>query len=523
MGLKLDVNHAATPMSFLTTNAIASRNRFSSVLTRCLSSTSAARPRDGRFSVVTDVDLAHFRDTLGDNGVITDGNALASFNVDWMKRYHGNSTLALRPRSTAQVAAVMEYCNSRCLAVVPQGGNTGLVGGCVAVHDEVILCLSDMDEITSFDATSGVAVVQAGVVLDNLDKHIEPHGYRVPLDLGAKNRCQIGGNVATNAGGTRFLRLGTLRASVLGIEAVLPDGRVLDALTTVRKDNTGYDLKQLFIGSEGTLGIITKVAIACAPRSAALHTVVLQVRQFSNVVQLLYAARTELGEVLSAFEYMDTSSVTLAVKHMEDVGYPLQPDGCCGYVLIETAGSNGAHDRAKLDRFVTHAAENGFVFNSVIAEDDKQAASFWKLRESLPGALVRAGRGGTLKYDISVPVDKFEDALHTAKAKLEHLEHCHVVGWGHIGDGNLHLNAAVSIESDFRHAQAALEPWVYEYTQMHGGSVSAEHGLGQMKVDVLHYSKSKVSVDVMHIIKSSIDENGICNPYKVLPWLHHRL
>lgn len=500
----------------------------STALLRCLRTTTtpyrlhrrlsalATTPRDDTFATLTPADINHFRTVLGDSGVVTDVDDLAPLNTDWMGRYHGHSTLALRPRTTAQVSSILAHCHARRLALVPQGGNTGMVGGSVPVHDEVLLCLSAMSDIVSFDANSGVAVAEAGVILDALDVHVEKHGFRVPLDLGAKGSCQLGGNVATNAGGSRFLRYGSLRASVLGLEAVLPDGRVLDALTTLRKDNTGYDVKQLFIGSEGTLGVITKVAIACAPKSAAVHTVVLQVDHFKRVEVLLGLARETLGEVLSAYEYMDAASVRLALAELDHVSLPLEEEGAAGYVLIETAGCDGEHDRAKLDVFVEKAFESGAAYNGVVAENETQAAALWELRESLSEALVRAGRGGTLKYDISLPIERFDEAIQVARGKVGHLKSAEVVGFGHVGDGNLHLNVAVGVADELGLAKEALEPWVYEYVREHRGSVSAEHGLGQMKAHAILYSKSNVAVELMKVIKKAVDERGICNPYKVL-------
>lgn len=476
---------------------------------RNLSMAAVAGTRDDRFATLTDDDVAHFRKVLGDASVITDASELEPYNADWMGRYKGRSMIALKPRSTEDVAAIMTHCNQRRLAVVPQGGNTGLVGGSVPVHDEVILSLSAMKQVESFDTADGVAVVQAGVILETLDAHVRPHGYRAPLDLGAKGSCHVGGNVATNAGGSRMVRDGPLRAAVLGLEAVLPDGRILDALTTLRKDNTGYDVKQLFIGSEGTLGIITRIALTCAPRSSTCHTVALAIEDFRQVAGLLQASKAHLGTALHAYEYMDSASVRLAKKtlsHVENV--PLDPDAANCFLLIDAADSNS------LEQFVEHAFESSAAVDGVIAENDTQAAALWELRESMSEAVVRAGKAGTLKYDVSLPINMFEDAVSQARERVG--EGAEVVGWGHIGDGNLHLNVAIEDGGNLEAAKSALEPWIYEYVSSHRGSVSAEHGIGQMKAHALRYSKSDVAVDLMRSIKQSLDPNGICNPYKVL-------
>jgi D-2-hydroxyglutarate dehydrogenase len=478
---------------------------------------SASVLRDDRFALLNDTDIAFFERTLGPNAVITDPTDLQAYNNDWMGRYSGAANVALRPRETSCIADIMRYCNERRIAVVPQGGNTGLVGGSVPVFDEVILSLSAMNKILSFDETSGHVVAEAGVILEALDGFVGDKGYRVPLDLGAKGSCQIGGNVATNAGGSRFLRYGSLRGSVLGLEVVLPDGRVMDTLTCLKKDNTGYDLKQLHIGGEGTLGIITKVSMSCPIRSSSINTAVVKVENFANVVKLLHLTKLRLGEILSAFEFMDAQSVNMASRELSHVSNPLETSDAesCSYVLIESSGSDSEHDRIKLDRFVEEAFEQGLAVDGVVAESTAQADALWDLRESLPEAVMKAGKaGGTLKYDVSLPLSSFYDLVEESRAQLEGL--ADVVGWGHIGDGNLHLNIAVRDRKSFDMARRKIEPWVYEWVSKHRGSISAEHGLGQMKAGAIGYSKSQVAIDIMRLIKNTLDPNGICNPYKVL-------
>lgn len=481
--------------------------------------------RDSRFKELTQADVAHFRSVLGPSAVVTDPADLEALNVDWMGRYTGSSKVALKPKTTEQVSSIMGYCHSHRLPVVPQGGNTGLVGGGVPVFDEVIISTSAMNTIESFDEASGVVVAQAGVVLETLDNFVGQAGYRVPLDLGAKGSCQIGGNVATNAGGSRFIRYGSLRGSVLGLEAVLPDGRVLDTLTTLRKDNTGYDLKQLMIGGEGTLGIITRLAIACPIKSSSVDTIIVKVDDFDNVKSLLRMAKEKLGEILSAYEFMDKQSVDLALKHLSHVSDPLRDEtenesvaaSGSGLVLVECAGSNAEHNRVKLESFLESAFEDGLVSNGVIAESETQSNALWELRESLPEAIVKAGTGGTLKYDFSLPLSSFYEIVELARQKVAGIDGVEIVGWGHIGDGNLHLNIALTSPSTAAAVKERLEPWVYEFVARCRGSVSAEHGLGQMKADAIGYSKANTAVDVMRVIKNALDEKGICNPYKMLP------
>lgn len=474
--------------------------------------------RDSRFKQISAADVQAFRQILGDNAVITNEDDLAAFNVDWMNRYRGASTIALRPTSTDHVSQIMQYCNHHRIAVVPQGGNTGLVGGSVPVFDELILSLSAMNQIQHFDEASGVVTTQAGVVLEALDNYVGAAGYRVPLDLGAKGSCQIGGNVATNAGGSRFVRYGPLRASVVGMEAVLPDGRVFDAMTTVRKDNTGYDLKQLMIGAEGTLGIITRLAIACPMKSSCIDTMVVHVTSADRIAPLLRLAKQSLGEVLSAIEFMDSSSVRMADKNLSHVSDPLgiPDDPQHSLVLIECAGSNAEHNREKLEHFLEAAFEQELVADGVIAESETQSHELWELRESLPEAVLKAGSAATLKYDVSVPIAHFHEMIDLARDRVKDLTSVQVCGWGHIGDENLHLNVAIQDDTQKDSAQCQLEPWVYEFVSGVSGSISAEHGLGVMKADVIGYSKGDIAVDVMRTIKDVLDVNGICNPYKVL-------
>lgn len=485
---------------------------------RCLVALAADAVRDSNFAQVEPADVAFFEKVCGVTGVVQDKGDLEAFNADWMGRYKGAATVALRPRDTGAVADILRYCNERRIAVVPQGGNTGLVGGSVPVMDEVVLSLGAMNKILSFDESAGVVIAEAGVILEALDGYVGERGYRIPLDLGAKGSCQIGGNVATNAGGSRFLRYGSLRGSVLGLEAVLADGRIMDTLTSLKKDNTGYDLKQLHIGGEGTLGVITKVAIACPIKSSSINTAVVKVNTFDDVRKLMLLTKKRLGEILSAYEFMDCESVAMATSRLSHVTNPLEHgDGekSC-YVLIETAGSDSDHDREKLDRFVEEAFESGLAIDGVVAESEAQADALWELRESLPEAVAKAGQGGsTLKYDVSLPLSDFYGIVEDARVRVG--GKAEVVGWGHIGDGNLHLNIAIADAADVDDVKALTEPWVYEWVANKRGSISAEHGLGQMKAGALGYSKSDVAVDTMRLVKNALDPNGILNPYKVLP------
>lgn len=439
-----------------------------------------------------------------------------AFTTDWMRKYtasEANNVVVVRPRNTAQVAAVMKHCDAHALAVVPQGGNTGLVGGSVPVHDEIVLSLSRMNHVLQFDESASIVTAEAGVVLQQLEDYLAPLGRTVPLDLGAKGSCQIGGNVSTNAGGVRFLRYGSLHGAVSGLEVVLANGDVLDLLSTVRKDNTGYDLKQLFIGAEGTLGIVTKVALVTPPLSKAVNVALFAVRSFDDVLRLLALARNSLGEVLSAFEYMDGRSVDFVEKH-RIATLPIQK--APHYVLIETRGADNDHDTAKLEAILLAAAGEGgsaaLSLDGALASSESQVKAMWQLRENIAGALQR--EGAVYKYDLSLPTEQFYACVEVMKERFAKYPEVTVCGYGHVGDGNLHLNISAPAYKD--EYLRLIEPFVYDYISNLRGSISAEHGIGAMKGRYLQHSKSALAIDLMRRIKAQFDPKGILNPYKVL-------
>lgn len=473
----------------------------------------SAVTRDSRFATLQDADVAFFRQVMGDRSVITDADDVAAANVDWMGKYRGSGRLLLRPTTSRHVAQVLQYCNERRLAVVPQGGNTGLVGGSVPVFDEIILSLSSMNKIISFDEVSGILACEAGCVLESLNTFLTDKGFTPPLDLGAKGSCQIGGNVSTNAGGIRLIRYGSLHGSVLGLEVVLADGSVLDLCKSLRKDNTGYDLKQLFIGAEGTLGVVTRVVLLVPPRPAAVHVALLGCSSFQDVQLVFSSSRHYLGEILSAAEFFDRPSLNMVLSHSDGSSRDPLPDGAYPfYVLIETSGSNGEHDRQKLDAFLEHAMEGGMVLDGTVAHDSTQAKAIWQLREGIAESLQKAG--AVYKYDLSVPLPQLYDLVAEMRERMEPLG-ATVVGYGHLGDGNLHLNvSAPSYDSKFL---SVIEPYVYEWVRARKGSVSAEHGLGLMKANAIRYSQTEEAVAWMKKLKALFDPNSILNPYKLLP------
>ncbi|XP_043814438.1 D-2-hydroxyglutarate dehydrogenase, mitochondrial isoform X3 [Manihot esculenta] len=408
---------------------------------RCFGSAGTKIQRNPSFATLNSDDITYFKGVLGEKNVVQDEDRLEFVNADWMHKYKGSSRLLLLPTTTDEVSQILKYCNSRHLAVVPQGGNTGLVGGSVPVFDEVIVSMSSMNNVIDFDEVSGILVCEAGCILENLISFLDNQGFIMPLDLGAKGSCQIGGNVSTNAGGLRLIRYGSLHGTVLGLEAVLANGNVLDMLGTLRKDNTGYDLKHLFIGSEGSLGIVTKVSILTPPKLSSVNIAFLACKDYLSCQRLLLEAKRKLGEILSAFEFLDSEAMDLGI----------------------------------------------------------------------PEALMRAGP--VYKYDLSLPVENMYNLVEDMRVRLA--EKAKVVGYGHLGDGNLHLNISAPQYDDM--ILAKIEPYVYEWTSKHRGSISAEHGLGLMKANKIFYSKSHETVQVMASIKKLLDPNGILNPYKVLP------
>ena len=433
---------------------------------------------------------------------------MEAFNSDWMRKYRGHTKLVVKPGSTEEVSKVLKYCNDNMLAVVPQGGNSGLVGGSVPVFDEIVINMSRMNNIRSFDEVSGTLVVDAGVILEVADHYLAERNHIFPLDLGAKGSCHIGGNVATNAGGLRLLRYGSLHGNVLGLEAVLPDGTIVDDLSKLRKNNTGYDLKHLFIGGEGTIGIITAVSILCPQRSKALNVAFFGLESFEKMQLAFREAKAQLSEILSAFELMDQQSQDL-VHRVTKNKRPLEGTHPF-YCLIETSGSNSDHDSEKLENFLEHVLGEGIVSDGVLAQDETQIRALWAWREGIAESLGHFG--GVYKYDLSILLPELYSLVEDTRKRLTDAglvgdsdSHpvVEVVGYGHMGDSNLHLNI-VTRRFD-KEVERVLEPWVYEWIQKRHGSISAEHGLGLAKKAFVGYSRSETMVRLMKGIKNLYD------------------
>jgi (R)-2-hydroxyglutarate---pyruvate transhydrogenase len=481
--------------------------------------------RATKFAEIKPEHVQQLRSLLEDSTAVIDGfsssarDDLEPYNSDWMRKYRGHTKVVVKPKSTGQVSKLLKYCNDNMLAVVPQGGNSGLVGGSVPVFDEIVVSTSRMDRIRSFDDVSGVLVADAGCILEVLEKYLAQRNHIFPLDLGAKGSCHVGGNVATNAGGLRLLRYGSLHGTVLGIEAVLPDGTVLDDLSKLRKNNTGYDLKQLFIGGEGTIGLITAVSVICPQRPKAINVAYLGLDSFEKAQQAFKEAKNQLSEILSAFELMDGQSqdyvhkITGSKRPLEGT-HPF-------YCLIETSGSNTEHDNEKLEHFLESVMGSEIVSDGVLAQDETQVKSLWGWREGITEAI--GHYGGTYKYDLSIPLPQLYSLVEETRERLssaglvgddDSFPALGAIGYGHMGDSNLHLNIPVRRYS--KEVEQALEPWVYEWIQKRNGSISAEHGLGIAKKAFIGYSRSETMIRLMKQIKDLYDPKGIMNPYKYI-------
>lgn len=485
--------------------------------------------------------------TLSHSGPISqDGELLARYNKDWTDHYRGSSALVLRPRSTSEVSSVLKYCHDNFIGVVPQGGNTGLCGAATPVGSlQIVLSLEDMNAIHGIDEHSGILTCDTGCILEHLHEYAHERGALFPLDIGAKGTCQIGGNISTNAGGQYFNRFGGLHGTVMGLEVVLPDGRVLRLNLEVhddgavqrngthRKDNTGYDLKHLFIGAEGTLGVVTKVAVACPTLPASTNATMLVCDSYDKVLEVLQTAKEELGEILSATEVIDYNTLLLVKQAQQNDGVsrlvqdmlranpstsrsePSRPL----FLLVETQGSHFEHDAAKMDAFLSRLYERDAIANGFLARDTRQALDMWRVRESCNESVARAGC--VYKYDVSVPIADYMAVAREVERELADPAPpagLTVCVWGHVADGNAHINVVALGRRGKDAAMAArIETAVYGAVRRRHGSISAEHGLGQAKNEHVGSMKEPSVLDVMASVKALFDPHGIMNPGKYLP------
>lgn len=457
------------------------------------------------------------KDAAGPNGFSEDAGEIAPHLEEWRSRNHGRSPLLLKPATTDQVAAILAICHQTATAIVPQGGNTGLVGGQIPLHGEVLLSLRRMNRIRAVDAAGMTLTVEAGVTLKEAQDAATAQQLLFPLSLGSEGSCTIGGNISTNAGGNHVLRYGMMRALVLGLEVVMADGRVLPMLKTLHKDNTGYDLKQLFIGAEGTLGIVTAASLRLFPRPAQMVTVLMAVPSPKAALALLGHMQTRTGGLLSSFELIARPALELVLKNIPDTRDPLAASSPW-YVLMEISGGAGDSLEARAQSALEDAMAGAWVTDAIMAQNQTQARNLWRLRETISEAAKR--EGAAIKHDISVPVASIPAFIEEATATvLEKFPGARPVCFGHMGDGNLHFNfnAPVGGDKAFALEWDEMQLTVHDIVKNYSGSISAEHGIGQMKRDILPRYKSSEELDAMRALKAAFDPRNILNPGKTVP------
>ncbi len=465
--------------------------------------------------------LSELEGLLGPKGFTSDAEAMAPWLVDWRGRYKGAAAAMLSPSSTEEVAQVVALCRDMRVPIVPQGGNTGMVGGATPQPkgDAVLLSLRRMNRIRSISGESNSAICEAGVILSNLHDAAGAVGRRFPLSLGAKGSATIGGLISTNAGGTQVLRFGTMRGLVQGIEAVLPDGSIFHGIAALKKDNRGYDLRQLLIGAEGTLGVVTAASLKLVPAIASRCVAWVGVASPHAALRLLRLLERETGEAIESFELVPRSGVELVLAHIAGTRDPLGGEHGW-YVLIEAVTSDGGGDPARmLEGALQKGIEEGLVEDAVLAANEAQAEAFWRIRESMAEA-ERAGPPGP-KHDISVEVDAMPDFLiEASEAARRRFPGATVLAFGHLGDGNVHfnVNAPAGSGSEWMEENgAAVSSFVHELVTAAGGSLSAEHGIGQSRIGDLARLLEPSRLHAMQAIKRALDPDGIMNPGKLVP------
>ncbi|MBR0713579.1 FAD-binding oxidoreductase [Bradyrhizobium liaoningense] len=460
--------------------------------------------------------IEKFRKIVGDRHAITDAADIEAYVTEERNLFHGRSPLVLRPGSTAEVSAICKLASEHRIALVPQGGNTGLVGGQTPHNGEVVVSLRRLDKIREVDTASNTMTCEAGVVLQIAQQKAAEVDRLFPLSLGAEGSCTIGGNLSTNAGGTAALAYGVAREMALGLEVVLADGRVLNALSKLKKDNTGYNLRNLFIGAEGTLGIITAATLKLFPKPRAVETAFVGLKSPAAALKLLTIAQGEASNALTSFELLAEMAVDFSIRHGIDVRDPLE-EKHPWYVLMELSSPRD-DARATLEAILARAMEDEIVDDAVIAANLTQRAGFWKLRDEMSAA--QKPEGGSIKHDISVPVAAVPAFIAEADAAVVKLiPGARPVPFGHLGDGNLHYNVSQPVggnSADFLARWHDVNAVVFAIVLRMGGSISAEHGIGVLKRDELPDVKDKTAIELMRQVKAMLDPQGIMNPGKVL-------
>ncbi len=453
------------------------------------------------------------------------GTDLAAWEQDWRKRSRGRALAVVRPASTDEVARLVALCAqmqaATGISIVPQGGNTSMVVGAVpdATGKQIVLSLQRLNRVLALDAGNLTLTAQAGCVLQNLQQEAQQAGFLLPLSLAAEGSCTIGGNLGTNAGGTQVVRYGNTRDLCLGLEVVTARGEIWNGLSGLRKDNTGYDLRNLFIGSEGTLGIITAAAMKLVPAPAAQLTAWTAVPSMAHAVALLGLAHRMLGAGLTGFEVMGQFALSLVARHMPAMAVPLYTSTPWCVLLEVSDHESEQHARSLFERLLESGMEQGCITDGVVAESLAQAQALWQIRENLP--IAQAMEGLNIKHDISIPISRIPEFVHSTDALLaQALPGIRMVDFGHLGDGNLHYNVqapeGVDAAAFLRDNEATVNTLVFESVTRFGGSISAEHGIGSLKVDKLPGYKSPVALEMMRAIKKALDPTGLMNPGRVV-------
>ncbi|MHB1201229.1 MAG: FAD-binding oxidoreductase [Polaromonas sp.] len=463
--------------------------------------------------------LRRLHGAVGDAGLVIDAQEQAPFLTDWLGKWHGRTPVVVRPLNTAQTAKVIRICHETHTPVVTQGGNTGMSGGATPDNSgaQVVLSTARMNAIRSVDPLNNTLTADAGVLLANVHAAAQGVGRFFPLSLGSEGSCTIGGNLATNAGGIAVLRYGNARDLVLGLEVVLPDGRIWNGLRALRKDNTGYDLRHLFVGSEGTLGVITAAVLKLYPQPLARATAWVGADRLDSLVAILAQMRSVCGERLAAFEMMSQDSLQLILQHVTDVRAPLTTSHAF-HALIELADTQSDGLSGLLEQGLGDALESGLINDVAVSVSGQQTAVFWKIREGISQAQVRAGKA--VKHDIALPISALSSFVEKANASLHReLPGIRIINFGHLGDGNLHYNVLLPMETTPEQLAAktgVLNRIVHDLVLAENGSISAEHGIGQLRRDELRHYKSAIEFDLMMRIKQTLDPNQIMNPGKLL-------
>lgn len=468
---------------------------------------------------VSDAVLDRLRAAIGAANVLSDADAMAPYLSEWRKRFEGRASAVLKPGSTQAVADAVRICAEAGAPVTPQGGNTGLVGGAVA-DGGVVLSTERLNRVRAVDAETFSMTVEAGCILADVQAAAADADRLFPLSLGAEGTCRIGGNLSTNAGGIHVLRYGNARDLVLGLEVVLPDGRIWDGLRALRKDNTGYALKHLFLGAEGTLGIITAAVLRLFPRPTARETALCGLPDPRAAIDLFARCMDAAGDVLNAFECSNRTGVHLAETLVDGVTVPLA-DAHPHYALIEfaTTGTDDGHLRVRFEAILADAMEAGLVTDAVLAETEAQTAGLWRIREGITQAQIPAGL--CAKHDVSVPISSIPTFLERAEADIRAIDpDIRLVAYGHFGDGNIHFNAVrpeTATDDAFRPRIVSIQQAVHDVAIALNGSFSAEHGVGRLKRGDMARYRSATEVDMMRSIKRSFDPDNLMNPGKILP------